>query len=231
MSVPSLPADQPLQATAGQYGLAMHTSSPDLGLAITDLAGNIRAQTWDLGRSLSTHLHIHLAEFLQPQVWTDLAFIAVAKGPGGFTGTRLGVVTARTLAQQLALPLFGISSLATLAQAYLTEKNITSKALEGVQAAIAIQMPAHRGEVFGAIYQPTNVGLQPLMPDAVMTQAQWQQVLEQWQTPLHLVTTAEELEQITLSLLQLALFDWHQGQRPNWAEVLPFYGQHPVAES
>ena len=100
-----------------EYGLALHTSSPELGLALSNFAGDSRHCTWDLGRSLSTHLHQHLADFIQPQTWADLAFIAVAKGPGGFTGTRMGMVTARTLAQQLDIPIFAISTLAAFAWA------------------------------------------------------------------------------------------------------------------
>ncbi|HBL14873.1 MAG TPA: tRNA (adenosine(37)-N6)-threonylcarbamoyltransferase complex dimerization subunit type 1 TsaB, partial [Cyanobacteria bacterium UBA11162] len=82
---------------------------------ISNFVDDSRYSIWDLGRDLSTHLHQHLTEFLMPQTWADLAFIAVAKGPGSFTGTRIGIVTARTLAQQLDIPLFGISTLAAVA--------------------------------------------------------------------------------------------------------------------
>ncbi|MEG3862712.1 tRNA (adenosine(37)-N6)-threonylcarbamoyltransferase complex dimerization subunit type 1 TsaB, partial [Microcoleus sp. herbarium12] len=98
-----------------KYGLALHTSTPELGLAISNFSGDYRCQTWNLGRSLATDLHQHLVEFIRPQTWADLAFIAVAKGPGGFTGTRMGMVTARTLAQQLEIPVFTISTLAAVA--------------------------------------------------------------------------------------------------------------------
>jgi len=64
-----------------QYGLALHTTSPQLGLAISNFQSDHRAATWDLGRDLSTHLHQHLSEFLLPNAWSDVAFIAVAKGP------------------------------------------------------------------------------------------------------------------------------------------------------
>ena len=77
-----------------KYGLALHTTSPDLGLAIANFAGDIRSSTWELGLDLSSYLHQYLKEFLQPQTWSDLGFIAVAKGPGSFTATRIGVVTA-----------------------------------------------------------------------------------------------------------------------------------------
>jgi tRNA A37 threonylcarbamoyladenosine modification protein TsaB len=45
-----------------------------------------------------------------------LGRLAVATGPGGFTGTRLTVTLARTLAQQLGLPLDGIGSFLLIAR-------------------------------------------------------------------------------------------------------------------
>ncbi|MGB3205816.1 MAG: tRNA (adenosine(37)-N6)-threonylcarbamoyltransferase complex dimerization subunit type 1 TsaB, partial [Crinalium sp.] len=100
---------------ANKYGLGIHTSSVELGLAINNFFGESRTQSWDLGRDLSNVFHQYLLDFISPQSWADLGFLAVAKGPGGFTGTRIGVVTARTLAQQLDIPLFTISTLAALA--------------------------------------------------------------------------------------------------------------------
>lgn len=204
------------------YGLGIHTASPDLGLAIRNFAGDSRSQVWDLGRDLSTQLHVHLAEFLKPQTWTDLALIAVAKGPGGFTGTRIGVVTARTLAQQLDIPLFAISTLAAIAWSTL---NQLPQPLD-----IALQMPAQRGELFTAVYHPLpdQGGLKPLLPDGVMDPADWQQTLEHWANPYHLVQVSGGLGNSVTSLLELACLSWQQGKRPHWSEALPFYGQHPV---
>ena len=46
---------------------------------------------------------------------SSLDCVVVGVGPGGFTGIRVAVVTARTLAQALRLPLIGLSSLDCLA--------------------------------------------------------------------------------------------------------------------
>jgi len=210
--------------------LALHTSSPELGLALSNFADKSRYQTWDLGRSLSTHLHQHLAEFIQPQIWADLAFIAVSKGPGSFTGTRIGVVTARTLAQQLDIPLFAISSLAAVAWSQYI--NVVAGSEAGVMAwnkAYAVQMPAQRGEVSAAIYQVTAIGLTQLLPDTVLTLTAWQQTLASWSTPYQLIQAEGGLGASVSSLLKLAYLDWQQGKCPHWSETLPFYGQHPVA--
>jgi tRNA threonylcarbamoyl adenosine modification protein YeaZ len=206
-----------------QSSLAIHTSSPDLGLAVSNLAGDCRSQVWPLGREVSNFLHIHLAEMLPPQTWTDLAFIAVAKGPGGFTGTRLGVVTARTLAQQLQIPLFAISSLAAIAWA--------NRSFCPPDGAIAVQMAAQRGEVFGGLYQVQAEGLVELLPDAVMSLEAWQEILANWKSPCHLIQAEGGLGESVRAVLELAQLGWNQGQRPDWAAALPFYGQHPVDQN
>jgi len=211
-----------LNIDSPQYGLAIHTASPELGLAIDNFAGDARSQVWDLGRDLSTHLHVHLAAFLQPQTWADLAFLAVAQGPGGFTGTRLGVVTARTLAQQLELPLFAVSTLAAVAHAHATQAKLAPS------THLAVQMLAQRGEVFGGIYQLAPDGLHTLLPDAVMSLERWQQTLATWTSPYQLIQATGGLGTSVSSVLALAQHDRQQGLKPHWSEALPFYGQHPV---
>lgn len=198
------------------YGLAVHTSSPDLGLALDNFAGDVRQQVWPLERGVSHLMHEKLAEFLPPQSWPELAWLAVAIGPGSFTGTRIGVVAARTLAQQLDIPLFGISSLAAIAQAQTS-------------GTVAIQMPVQRGELAVAIYQKLDHELTCLWPDRVMTPEIWQQTQPDFSYDL--VVAAADQGHYVGNVLDLAQQAWQQGSRPHWSEVLPFYGQHPVAES
>jgi tRNA threonylcarbamoyl adenosine modification protein YeaZ len=193
-----------------------------LGLAIAHSNGEYRHQVWDLGRDTSTLLHAYLVDFLPPQTWQDLAFIAVAKGPGGFTSARIGVVTARTLAQQLDIPLFGISTLAAVAWE-------AAKTLDD-SINIAVQMPAQRGEVFVAIYQsdrPQNQLIE-ILPDAVMSLEAWENLLKKQDTAHHLITAEGNLGRYVTSISEIAQTHWNHGLRPHWSEVLPFYGQHPV---
>jgi tRNA threonylcarbamoyl adenosine modification protein YeaZ len=249
-----------------KYGLALHTASRELGLAISNFAGDSRCKTWNLDRDLATHLHQYLVEFIEPQTWADLAFIAVAKGPGGFTGTRMGMVTARTLAQQLDIPVFAISTLAAVAWAQppqppLIKGGLLSAELplakEGLLNAeppqpplakggllsaepslgkggllredMALQMPAQRGQLFGAVYSVNkDSGLTELFPDTVMTAESWQEKLEIWENSYQLIEVGSELGWSVSSVLELAYLEWKQGSRPDWSGALPFYGQHPV---
>lgn len=71
----------------------------------------------------------------------DLERIAVGTGPGGFTGLRIGVASARALAQGLGVPLVGVSSLRALAAG--------APAGEPVLAVL----DARRGETFVAAYE------------------------------------------------------------------------------
>ena len=205
-----------------KYGLALHTSSPGLGLAISSSAEDIRCQTWDLGRETSNYLHPYLRDFLSPQTWQDLEWIAVASGPGGFTGTRLGVVTARTLGQQLDLPIFAISSLAAIAW---QSREVGS---------IAVSMPAQRGEVFAAVYNwsaATQV-LTETLPATVFAAADWDTKLAQVApTHHHTIPQSANLTDTVVGVLALARSEYDRGERPHWSTALPFYGQHPVVES
>lgn len=203
-----------------KYALSLHTTTPELGLAISNFAGETRSNVWNLGRDLSSYVHQYLIDFIQPQTWADLVFIAVAKGPGGFTGTRIGVVAARTLGQQLNIPVFAISTLAAVAW---SKKN-------GTQKAIAVEMPAQRGKVFGAIYQVNSdaSGITAIFPDTVLTPEAWQETLTNCNTEYQLIQAQSELAATVTNILELSYLKWRQGKRPEWSEALPYYGQHPV---
>jgi tRNA threonylcarbamoyl adenosine modification protein YeaZ len=199
-----------------QFALALHATGPQLGVAIASSVGDRRFQTWNLGRELSNQLHPYLAEFVKPQTWENFSFLAVAKGPGSFTSTRIGVVTARTLAQQLEIPLFAISTLAAA---------VWSNREQAPERSMAVQLPATRDLVFTAIYQVKTGQLHPLLPDTMMTLSAWHETLGNWGQDYQLLKLSENLGETVISVLELAQLQWEAGQRPHWSEALPFYGQ------
>ncbi|MGF1457486.1 MAG: tRNA (adenosine(37)-N6)-threonylcarbamoyltransferase complex dimerization subunit type 1 TsaB [Leptolyngbyaceae cyanobacterium] len=206
-------------------GLAIHTSSPELGLALVDLEQTTqRSQVWPLGRDLTAYLHTCLTEFTQGYAWSELAYIAVAKGPGGFTGTRIGVVVARTLAQQLEIPLFGISSLAAIAQYARSLDHAHSQSPQHT----AISLRAQRGEVFGAIFDHSQLPVMPVLSEALYAQADWDAKRQGWPTSCRHVMADGGLAKTVTGVMALAEHRWQQGDRPHWSTVLPYYGQHPV---
>jgi tRNA threonylcarbamoyl adenosine modification protein YeaZ len=96
--------------------LALHSSSETLGVGVLGLAPHLQLASFPLGRQLSNDLLPCVETLLPAEQWPQLDRLVVATGPGGFTGTRLTVVLARTLAQQLQIPLHGFSSFLLMAR-------------------------------------------------------------------------------------------------------------------
>ena len=93
-------------------------------------------------------------EVLRETGWDEIERIAVGVGPGGFTGLRHGIATARALAQGRGLPLTGVSSLEALARGAQREAG-------GDRAVLAV-IDARRGEVFAAAWQGAERLLDPV---------------------------------------------------------------------
>jgi tRNA threonylcarbamoyladenosine biosynthesis protein TsaB len=84
--------------------------------------------------------------------WEDVRSIAVGVGPGTFTGLRIGVATARALAQALGIGVRGVSSLAALATGAATGAEL------GEGALVLAVIDARRGQVFAALHRVTGPG-------------------------------------------------------------------------
>lgn len=91
-------------------------------------------------------LHVFIEELLEKNKLniSELDAIAVSKGPGSYTGLRIGVSTAKGLCFSLALPLIAIPTLTSLASQVKIE---TGK--------IVAMLDARRMEVYSAIYDPS----------------------------------------------------------------------------
>jgi tRNA threonylcarbamoyladenosine biosynthesis protein TsaB len=83
--------------------------------------------------------------------WPAIGRIVVGIGPGSFTGLRIGIATARALAQSTDTPLAGVCSLAALARGIAGDEERPRLAL----------IDARRGEVFGALYDAAGEEVWP----------------------------------------------------------------------
>jgi tRNA threonylcarbamoyladenosine biosynthesis protein TsaB len=82
--------------------------------------------------------------------WAGVDLIGVGIGPGSFTGLRIGVATARALAQGLSKPIAPVVSLRALA----------AGAPDGERPCLAL-IDARRGQVFGGLYSASGAELWP----------------------------------------------------------------------
>lgn len=135
--------------------LFMDTSASTMRVCLME-DGKILQQDIQQGaKNHSTLLMPAVERLMTAQGWkpAQLSNIWVAKGPGSYTGVRMGVTTAKTLAWTLQCPLCLVSSLEVLA----------SQSSEGKY--IIPIMDARRHCVYGALYERTDDGLKALIVD------------------------------------------------------------------
>ncbi|MGX7328236.1 tRNA (adenosine(37)-N6)-threonylcarbamoyltransferase complex dimerization subunit type 1 TsaB [Enterococcus bulliens] len=135
--------------------LAIDTSNQTMALALME-DGNLIAQLQTTVNKNHSRSLLPAIDFLMHSVqWQpkDLERIVVAKGPGSYTGLRIGVTTAKTLAQTLKIPLHSVSSLAILALNVGQEHEL-----------IVPLMNARRNNVYSGVYQQ-NLELTLILSD------------------------------------------------------------------
>ena len=121
---------------------AFDTSSKALTLAILEDETLLAQMTLNIKKNHSITL-MPAIDFLMNSLDmkpTDLDRIVVAQGPGSYTGLRMAVATAKTLAHTLKIELVGVSSLLALVP-------------EQVEGLVIPVMDARRNNVYAGFYQ------------------------------------------------------------------------------
>lgn len=129
--------------------LAIETATAACSVAVADDEARLLAAVCaSAGPAHTIRLlaDIHHALGMARAAAADLRTVVVGLGPGTFTGLRIGVATARALAQALGARLVGVPTLASLAMA-LAEGD----AAAGSSAFVPL-LDGKRGEVFAACY-------------------------------------------------------------------------------
>ncbi|MBQ5702727.1 MAG: tRNA (adenosine(37)-N6)-threonylcarbamoyltransferase complex dimerization subunit type 1 TsaB [Peptococcaceae bacterium] len=124
--------------------LSIDSSTPVAGIAVSDgmqLLGEITLNTKNTHSEKLMPLVKHLLDELTLSV-NDLDAIAVTQGPGSFTGLRIGMATAKGLAQGAGKKLIAVPTLDCLAQNLLHYPGI-----------ICPIMNAQKKQVYTAIYR------------------------------------------------------------------------------
>jgi tRNA threonylcarbamoyladenosine biosynthesis protein TsaB len=146
--------------------LAIDTSTPRAALALGTVAGAIHTATPDPAQRHGRNLVPALHDLLRVAALrlSDLEAIAVGLGPGSYTGLRIGLTAAKTLAYALGKPLVGLDSLEVLAQ------NAPDDA-----ARVAVIADAQRGELYAADFARNKRGgpIVRLAPTRIVTRSEW----------------------------------------------------------
>jgi tRNA threonylcarbamoyladenosine biosynthesis protein TsaB len=89
--------------------LLIDTSAPNCQLALYEADNCLFRQDWPIGRELAEQLLGHLQQVLavHDSSFKELSGIGVFKGPGSFTGLRIGMSIVNTLADDLSIPIVG----------------------------------------------------------------------------------------------------------------------------
>jgi tRNA threonylcarbamoyladenosine biosynthesis protein TsaB len=106
----------------------------------------------------------------------DVKAVAVAAGPGSFTGVRIGVAAAKGLAWGLEVPCYGVSTLEAMAE--------NLGIYEGIVCAC---MDARRNQVYNALFRAEKGTLTRLTEDRAIALADLQAELESLEGAVFLV--------------------------------------------
>lgn len=88
--------------------LLIDTSTPECRMTLASDDKRIN-RTWDAGRMLAKNIFVYIDEiFLDAGItYDDLDGLGVFRGPGSFTGLRIGLTVANTIASAREIPIVG----------------------------------------------------------------------------------------------------------------------------
>lgn len=86
--------------------LTIRTDKPESEIGLFDGQNRVVYETWQAHRQLAETIHVKIRGLLQQKGanFTDITGIVVYRGPGSFTGLRIGMSVANALAYGLNVP-------------------------------------------------------------------------------------------------------------------------------
>ncbi|MED1202695.1 tRNA (adenosine(37)-N6)-threonylcarbamoyltransferase complex dimerization subunit type 1 TsaB [Heyndrickxia acidicola] len=151
--------------------LAIDTSNLVLGIALLDEEKIIGEYITNLKKNHSIRVMPAIQELLSSCDLNpaDIDKIVVAKGPGSYTGVRIGVTVAKTMAWSLQVPLVGISSLACMAGAGRYFNGLISPLFD-----------ARRGQLYTGLYRYNDGMLENVLEDQNVLASDWAMKLKEF---------------------------------------------------
>ncbi len=170
--------------------LAFETSAKAAGVALHDGTKLLAESYQNTGLTHSQTLMVMAEDLLKQCGLTvsNVTHVAVAAGPGSFTGVRIGVAAAKGFAWGGELPCYGVSTLEAMA------KNLG--VYDGVVCAC---MDARRNQVYNALFSAQQGVLQRMTEDRAIALVDLKEELKALDEPIYLVGDGSNLTYTTLS--------------------------------
>ena len=146
--------------------LAFDTSTEEVAVGLGDVTYRgvhlLGETNIDVPRASLTHLVPAIMRLLDSAGLSmgDVTTVIVGRGPGSFTGVRIGVSAAKGMAQGLGVPLHGVNTLDAIAERFVGRRGL-----------VGVLGDAMRREVYPALYRLGDGTVERLTGDAVLTPA------------------------------------------------------------
>ena len=169
--------------------LAFETSAKSCSAALHDGRGLLAESYQNSGLTHSQTLMVMAEDLLKVcgKSAADVTHLAVAAGPGSFTGVRIGVSAAKGFAWGAEKPVYGVSTLEAMALG-----------LGVMDGHICCCMDARRKQVYNAIFLAENGCLTRVTEDRAISLEELQEELAHIDGPIYLVGDGAELTMRTL---------------------------------
>lgn len=170
--------------------LAFETSAKAASVALFDGEKLLGEQYQNTGMTHSQTLLVMAQELLNqcgktPQ---DVTAVAVANGPGSFTGVRIGAAAAKGFAWGAQCPIYGVSTLEAMA--------LGLGVYEGYVCPV---MDARRAQVYNALFYVNHGEMKRLTPDRAIALVDLEKEINNLEKPVFLVGDGSILCYNTLS--------------------------------
>lgn len=164
--------------------LAFETSAKAASVALLDETGLLAESYQNTGLTHSQTLMVMAQDLLKSSGKTvpDVTAVAVARGPGSFTGVRIGVAAAKGFAWGAELPCYGVSTLEAMAVSLGTW-----------QGYVCPCMDARRSQVYNALFYANQGRLKRLREDRAIALSELEQELKELDGPIFLVGDGSRL--------------------------------------
>src|SRR5664280_662094 len=147
--------------------ICLETATNLCSVALCDNAGVISVRESNESKSHASMLTVFIEEILRDNGIraNDLDAVAVSKGPGSYTGLRIGVSVAKGIAFGASIPLIGVET--TLSMFWGISGSLSSGTIENKNVLFCPMLDARRMEVYYAMYDCYGIKIKDISAEII----------------------------------------------------------------